>query len=212
MLRRRYTAPGVPRGRSEPRHMRTDCDWPPAAGTGIWNFSTGLPGLVTSMITTPFSSTGLPGFSGLGLLPPCVPANAIVLPSGYTMTFGWYDGRPCRSTWPTRRMFFCSPLWLMPRWSSANAEPAATAKALRIAAFSAYFAGLALLLDANMTPPPVMWNGRCRSNRTQGIFQSDREILGASQRTLREILVRRCAKSSAGERRVIAAARLASAH
>jgi len=52
--------------------MRTDCDWPPAAGTGIWNFSTGLAGLVTSMITTPFSSTGLPGFSGLGLLPPCV--------------------------------------------------------------------------------------------------------------------------------------------
>src|SRR5882762_6025142 len=165
MLRRRYTAPGVPRGRSEPRHMRTDCDWPPAAGTGIWNFSTGLPGLVTSMITTPFSSTGLPGFSGLGLLPPCVPANAIVLPSGYTMTFGWYDGRPCRSTWPTRRMFFCSPLWLMPRWSSANAEPAAMATPSMIA-FSACFAGLALPLDANMAPPPVMWNGRRRPYRT----------------------------------------------
>src|SRR5882724_6788735 len=157
----------MPFGKSAPRHMRTDCDWPPAAGTGIWNFSTGLAGLVTSMITTPFSSTGLPGFSGLGLLPPCVPANAIVLPSGYTMTFGWYDGRPCRSTCPTRRMFFCSPLWLMPRWSSANAQPAATAKTLKIAAFSARFAGLLLLLDVNTAPPPVTWNGRCRPNQTQ---------------------------------------------
>src|SRR6266851_7784130 len=162
----------MPFGKSEPRHMRTDCDWPPAAGTGIWNFSTGLAGSVASMIMTPFSSTGLPPFSGLGLLPPWVPANAIVLPSGYTMTFGWYDGRPCRSTWPTRRMFFCSPLWLRPRWSSANAQPAATAKTLSMVAFSACFAGLALLLDANMAPPPVMWNGRCRPNRTQGLFRA----------------------------------------
>ena len=30
-----------------------------------------------------------PPFSGLGLEPPCVPTNAIVLPSGYTITFGW---------------------------------------------------------------------------------------------------------------------------
>src|SRR5262249_58256955 len=27
------------------------------------------------------------------------------------MTFGWYDGRPCRSTCPTRRMFFRSLVW-----------------------------------------------------------------------------------------------------
>src|SRR5215831_3866842 len=40
------------------------------------------------------------------------------------MTFGWYDGRPCRSTCPTRRMSFCSPLWLMP-----SAAPDASAKA-----------------------------------------------------------------------------------
>src|SRR5262249_28422460 len=41
------------------------------------------------------------------------------------MTFGWYDGRRCRSTWPTRRMSFCSPLWLMP-----SAAPDASAKAV----------------------------------------------------------------------------------
>src|SRR5258706_14388443 len=158
--------------------MRTDCDWPPAAGTGIWNFSPGLAGLVTSMITTPFSSTGLLGFSGLGLLPPCVPANAIVLPSGYTMTFGWYDGRPCRSTWPTRRMFFCSPLWLTPPWSSANAQPAATANTLKIAAFSACFAGLLLLLDVNTAPPPVTWNGRGRTHQTQLCRGSSRGLGG----------------------------------
>src|SRR5215467_2264769 len=40
------------------------------------------------------------------------------------MTFGWYDGRPCRSTCPTRRMSFCSPLWLM-----ASAAPEASANA-----------------------------------------------------------------------------------
>src|SRR5215470_10818925 len=38
------------------------------------------------------------------------------------MTFGWYDGRPWRSTCPTRRMFFCSPLWLMP-FASAPLAP-----------------------------------------------------------------------------------------
>src|SRR5215470_4524534 len=37
------------------------------------------------------------------------------------MTLGWYAGRPCRSTCPTRRMFFCSPLWLMPSLSCASA-------------------------------------------------------------------------------------------
>src|SRR5215470_3147153 len=37
------------------------------------------------------------------------------------MTFGWYAGRPCRSTCPTRRIFFCSPLWLMPSLSCASA-------------------------------------------------------------------------------------------
>src|SRR5439155_21224190 len=126
-------------------------------------------------IMTPFCST-TPPFSGLGLLPPCVPANAIVLPSGYTMTFGWYDGRPCRSTWPTRRMFFCSPLWLMPRWSSANAQPAATAKTLSIVAFRAYFAGLALLLDANIGSSSSDVERQVPSHRTQGFLRAIVEI------------------------------------
>jgi len=34
------------------------------------------------MIIVPFGSSGEPTFSGLGLLPPCVPANAIVRLSG----------------------------------------------------------------------------------------------------------------------------------
>ncbi len=62
--------------------MRAICACPPAAGTGMWNFSTGRLGSVASMIIVPLSSTGLPGLSGFGLLPPCVPANAMVLPSG----------------------------------------------------------------------------------------------------------------------------------
>src|SRR6267378_6984890 len=51
-------------------------------------------------------------------------------------------------------MFFCSPLWLMPR--SANAEPAAIAKALKATATSARFARLSLLLDVNMSSSSVM--------------------------------------------------------
>ena len=61
--------------------MRAICACPPATGTGMWNVSTGAAGLVASMIIVPFCSTTLL-LSGLGLLPPCVPAKAIVLPSG----------------------------------------------------------------------------------------------------------------------------------
>jgi len=61
--------------------MRAICACPPATGTGMWNFSTGRSGSVTSMIMVPFSST-TPPLRGLGLLPPCVPTKAIHLPSG----------------------------------------------------------------------------------------------------------------------------------
>ena len=71
--------------------MRAICAWPPATGTGIWAFSFGFVGSVTSMIIVPFGSSALlfsgfgkkvkPGL-GTGILL-CVPEKAINLPSGY---------------------------------------------------------------------------------------------------------------------------------
>src|SRR5262245_57359799 len=92
-LRIRYTCPGVPPGRSDPRQARFDWVCAPATGPGMWNFSTGRDGSVISTIIVPFGSSGLPGLSGLGRGPLsvvllCVPANAITLPSGYRMKVG----------------------------------------------------------------------------------------------------------------------------
>ena len=61
--------------------MRAICACPPLTGTGMWNFSTGWFGLVTSMIIVPLNST-TPPLSGFGFEPPWVPTKAIVLPSG----------------------------------------------------------------------------------------------------------------------------------
>src|SRR5882724_4829552 len=61
------------------------------------------------------------------------------------MTFGWYAGRPCRSTCPTRDMFRCSPLWLMA--SAGKTYPAA------IAATATTTPAHIRLRDINMAPP-----------------------------------------------------------
>ncbi|TMH07447.1 MAG: hypothetical protein E6H67_03630 [Betaproteobacteria bacterium] len=77
--------------------MRTIVDWPPGVA-GMWNFSTGFAGSVTSMSIVPLASHALP-FSGFGRVPAgqpparigmvlCMPANIIQRPSGYWMMFG----------------------------------------------------------------------------------------------------------------------------
>jgi len=114
--------------------------------TGIWNFLYRPRG---SCIDDNYSvsSTGLPGFSGLGLLPPCVPRTRC--PSIRVHD----DVRLVRRAPLEVDVADPAHVLLLAALADAavvvgNAEPAAMANAPRMAAFSAYFAGLPPLLAA----------------------------------------------------------------
>src|SRR5678815_3221759 len=112
------------------------------------------------MIIVPLFSHALP-FSGFGNVfagqlvtlpfgtPLCCPTNRYQRLSGYLMTFGWYDGRPCRSVWPSRFMLTFS--WL---WQCGLCAPAGVLQALPCA--WALAAPSASTIAADSVPRPAL--------------------------------------------------------